>query len=72
MIELIQVAQETGDPKTRNREVRALIAASEKVKAKNLTLITMDENFEILEGGKSIRVVRVTDWLLGDSPSARG
>jgi predicted AAA+ superfamily ATPase len=67
--DLIQVAQETKDEKTRNREVRALIAASDGLSAARLTIITMDEEMEIEEGGKKIYVVRMVDWLTGDLKS---
>jgi len=63
VLELIQVAQETADVKTRNREVRALLTASGDLGTANLTIITLDEEYEIKEEGKIIRVVRITDWL---------
>lgn len=69
ILELIQVAQETADIKTRNREIRALLAASGDLGTANLTIITLDERYELKEDGKVIRVVKITDWLTESLPS---
>jgi predicted AAA+ superfamily ATPase len=63
--ELIQVTQSTTDPKTLKREVRALLAASRELNTDKLTLITLEETGEIREVDKVIRMVPVTEWLLG-------
>ena len=64
VMELIQVAQATSDVKTRNREVRGLLTASGDLNSTNMTIITIDEEYDINEGGKTIRVVRIADWLM--------
>ena len=64
VLELIQVAQQVSDEKTRQREVRSLLAASEDLKTDLLTIITLDESYELTEKGRTIRVVRIADWLL--------
>ncbi len=64
VIELIQVAETLTDPRTRKREIRALICASQELSASNLTIITLNEQSEIEESGFNIKVKRVTTWLL--------
>jgi predicted AAA+ superfamily ATPase len=61
--ELIQVTLSTSDPKTLNRELRALLSASKELNVKQLTIITLNEKREIIEGDKVINVIPVTEWL---------
>ncbi|MBI4369393.1 MAG: ATP-binding protein [Elusimicrobia bacterium] len=62
-IELIQVTQNLSALKTRERELRALHQASEELKARHLTIITMDTEEMIREQGNKIRVVSCREWL---------
>ena len=61
--ELIQVTLNTSDPKTLNRELRALLSVSKELNVKQLTIITLNEKREIIEGDKVINVIPVTEWL---------
>jgi len=61
--ELIQVTLNTSDPKILNRELRALLSASKELNVKQLTIITLNEKREIIEGDKVINVIPVTEWL---------
>ncbi len=63
ILELIQVCWTIRDPKTRNREVRALQTAALELNPQKMTIITMDERLEIPVDGKTIEVVPVTEWL---------
>jgi len=62
--QLIQVCYSLEDERTKNREIRALLKASEELKCKNLLVITWDyENEEIAEG-KKIICKPLWKWLL--------
>lgn len=64
--QLIQVSYSLEDSKTRKREIKSLINASEELNCKNLLIITWDEEEEIKEKGKKIKVVPLWKWLLFD------
>lgn len=66
VIELIQVAQSTTDSKTLKREIKALLIAAAELKAEKLTIITLNERKELIEEGRTIRIVPVTELLLND------
>lgn len=51
-------------PETRNREIAGLLEASEVTGCDKLTIVTNDEESEILDGGKIIRVVPAWKLLL--------
>ena len=61
--QLIQVCYEIYDEETKKREVKALIKGSEKLRCKNLLVITWD--YEAVEEikGKTIRFVPLWKWL---------
>jgi len=61
--ELIQVTMSMEDSKTRNREVRAILEASNQLDCDKLTIITLNESQTMENNGKSIRVVPVIDWI---------
>ncbi len=66
--ELVQVTYDFVEPTAKlfNREVDALVKASQQTGCDNLTLIVMmGESQEIQRGGKTIHCVQATDWLLG-------
>ena len=62
--ELFQVCWSISSPETRNREIAGLLEASEVTGCDNLTIVTNDEESEILDGGKIIRVVPAWKLLL--------
>jgi len=61
---LIQVAYDTGVFNTDNREVNALVEASEEVNCDNLLLITWDEEKTETVKGKEIKYIPLWKWLL--------
>jgi len=64
--ELIQVSLSLEDEKTKKREIRALLTASKNLKAKKLTIITLNSQ-EVMEiESLTINVVSVLDWILGE------
>ena len=63
--ELIQVSYDISSEKTRNREIRGLKNAAQKLKCNNLTLVTFEEHERIEEDGCIINVIPATEWLLG-------
>ena len=63
--ELIQVSLTLADPKTRKREIRALMVAAKELNPLKMSIITLNEKQELLEDDKIIQVIPVTEWLLG-------
>lgn len=61
--ELIQVTLSLDNPKTRNREIRALIEAAQQLDCKKLTVITLSESETIVKNGHTIHVVPVIKWI---------
>ena len=59
---LIQVCYDISKPKTRNRELEALIKASEELNCDNLLLITWTHDEIIEYKGKEIRIVSAKEW----------
>ena len=64
MYELIQVTWDMSDDDTRIREIGGIINAAENTRCDNLTIITNDEENEILRDGKRIRIIPAWKWLL--------
>lgn len=62
--ELIQVAYEISKPKTRRRELDALVIASDELKCNNLTLVTWDTDEQVNYKGKDIQIVSARSWFL--------
>ena len=60
---LIQVSYDISKTKTRERELDALVKASEELKCNNLLLITWDKDDYIEYKGKCIRIASVYRWL---------
>jgi len=50
---------------TKKRELKALIKASDKLKCKNLILITLDEEGTEKIGSKIIKIIPIYKWLMG-------
>jgi len=64
VVELIQVCKNISYPKTLNREVRALLEASEVLKCKKLTIIAEVGRNSITVENKTISLLPITEWLL--------
>ncbi len=64
--QLIQVCYDIYNEDTKKREVKALIKGSEKLKCKNLLVITWDYESKEEIKGKTIRFVPLWKWLLED------
>ena len=62
--ELIQVSYDISRPKTRQRELDALVIASEELGCNNLTLITWDADEITNYKGKDIKIVSAKNWFL--------
>ena len=62
-----QVSYDISTDKTRNREIRGLKNAAQKLKCNNLTLINLEEQATIEEDGYTINVVPATEWLLNSN-----
>ena len=54
--QLIQVCADMQDEKTRKREIRALLRAADELDMDDGIIVTMDEEKEIMEDGKAIRI----------------
>ena len=66
---LVQVSQTLTDDKTKKRELRALVKASDELKHSdniNLWLLTMDESYTETIDDKTIKVINILEWLLLD------
>jgi len=64
---LIQVSQTLQDDKTRKRELRALVKASDELQHSeniHLLLLTMDESGTEMIDDKAIKIVNILEWLL--------
>ena len=63
-IELIQVAYDIDAPKTYNRELSSLVAASNYLHCDHLTLISFTDTKDVVIDGKTIHVCSAIEWLL--------
>ena len=63
--ELIQVCWDISDPRTKKREIRALLKAMDEFKQKKATIITEDYEAEETITGKAIYYIPLHNWLLG-------
>ncbi len=63
---LIQVTKSLGDFKTKEREIKSLVAAMEELKIKNGLILTEDEEDLIKDSGATITVLPIYKWLLED------
>lgn len=60
--QLIQVSWDIHDRETRQREIEGLLEASAATGCQNLTIITFDEEGEILEQEQQIQILPVWKW----------
>lgn len=70
-LRLIQVADNLDNPKTRQREVAALVKAMEELRVEKALILTDDDEEDIVSDGKAIAVRPVYRWLLED-PESQG
>lgn len=61
---LIQVAYEISKPKTRKRELDALVIAAEELKCNNLILVTWDADERVSYKGRDIQIISARNWFL--------
>jgi len=64
VIEVIQVSYDISNPKTRHRELKGLVLASQATKCNNLTLITRHNLESAVLDEKEIKIVPAYDWLV--------
>jgi len=64
VLEVVQVSYDISSPKTRKRELKGLILASQATKCSNLTLITRHNNESTIMDDKDIKIVPAYDWLV--------
>jgi len=62
--ELIQVCYDLTNPETEQREIKALVEASNELKVEKLTVLTWDEKREVERSGLTIQVKPLWEWLL--------
>ena len=67
---LVQVSAELADPKTKQREMKSLLSASEALNCSDLQIITLEEEGVEKVSGKTIRITPLWKWLLNPSPLA--
>lgn len=63
--QLIQVSYDISSNKTRQRELNALVKASEKFHCDDLLLINMDYEEQVTVKGHKISIVPAAEWLIG-------
>lgn len=62
--QLIQVCWDITNPKTKNREITALLKASKELSCNNMVIITEDDEAEEAIKGKKIQFIPLWKWLL--------
>ena len=62
---LIQVSWNINEKETRDREIKGLMEASETTRCKNLLIITVDDEEEIVLDDKKIKVIPAWKGILG-------
>jgi len=67
--ELIQVTYDMSHPKTKKREISALIKAAKELRCNSLKIITWDTEEKVDENGQTIQMMPISKWLLS-SPQA--
>jgi predicted AAA+ superfamily ATPase len=60
----VQACYRLQDDETRLRETKALIKLSQKIDVNQMLIITKDEEYDIVENGKTIKVIPLWKWLL--------
>ena len=62
--QLIQVSYSLQDPETQQRETEALTKVSKHLNAKDVLIVTKDEEAVLEKDGHTIRMVPLWKWLL--------
>lgn len=62
--EIYQVSYDISKEKTRKRELRGLIAASQETRCTNLFLITDFHREEVVINNKQIKILPAYEWLI--------
>jgi predicted AAA+ superfamily ATPase len=60
----VQICYSLADVETRQREIKALIKLAERIDIHEMLIITKDEEDDIIENEKTIKVIPVWKWLL--------
>ena len=60
----MQVCYESMKPDVEQREIKALVEASNELKVKKLTVLTWDEKRQVKEGNLTISFKPLHEWLL--------
>ena len=68
---LVQVSLDLNNPKTKQREIAALLAGSEALNCSQLQIVTLEEERTEEVGGKTIKITPLWKWLLSlsDAPA---
>ena len=69
--ELVQVSASLSDEKTRAREIRSLVRASEELHPKTATIITINQKEDIKTEGIDISVKPVVEWIFEQQNKAQ-
>ena len=64
--QIIQVSYDISNSKTLKREIKGLLLASSATSCTNIVLITDNEDREIVEDGKIIKIIPAYSWLVED------
>ena len=64
IVHLIQVTWDMRDKETRKREIDGIVEASRVTGCDSLIILTNNEEGEITEEGKTIKILPVWKWLL--------
>lgn len=64
VIELVQVCYEAVSSDVEQREIKALLEASDELKVKKMTVLTWDEKREIKKDGGVVQLKPLWEWLL--------
>lgn len=68
--ELIQVCYEVKNSDAEQREIKALVEASDELKARKLTALTWDEKREVKKDGLTIQFKPLWEWLVESAKTA--
>ena len=68
---MVQVSASLSDEKTRAREIRSLVRASEELHPKTATIITINQKEDIKTEGIDISVKPVVEWIFEQQNKAQ-
>ena len=64
MRQLIQVTQNMNDPRTRQRELRAIDGAVQHIKVEQAMILSEDNEEQLFVGGIPVKIRSIAEWLL--------